>query len=52
MGSDVRGNHPHLATRGRANQEQRDAFIGEGERLRDLVGAELGPDIEVVLDHR
>jgi hypothetical protein len=33
-------------------REQWDAFIRDGERLRDLVGAELGPDIEVVLDYR
>jgi hypothetical protein len=33
-------------------KEQWVAFIREGERLRDLVRAELGPDIEVVLDHR
>lgn len=28
-----------------------DRFVTEGERLRDLVAAELGPDAEVVLDH-
>jgi len=32
-------------------EQQWDAFIREGERLRDLVAAELGPDIDVVLDH-
>jgi hypothetical protein len=28
-----------------------DRFITEGERLRDMVAAELGPDEGVVLDH-
>jgi hypothetical protein len=32
-------------------EQQWDAFIREGERLRDLVAAELDPDIDVVLDH-
>jgi hypothetical protein len=33
-------------------EEQWDAFIRQGERLRDLVRAELRPDIEVVLNYR
>ena len=32
--------------------KQWDEFIREGERLRDLVAAELGPQVEVVLGHR
>ena len=28
------------------------AFVREGQRLRDLVAAELGPDTDVILDHR
>jgi hypothetical protein len=31
---------------------QWDAFMREGERLRDLVAAELGPGIDVVLNFR
>ena len=33
-------------------EEQWEAFISEGERLRNLVGTELGPDIEVDLGFR
>jgi hypothetical protein len=32
--------------------QQWDAFMREGERLRDLVAAELGPGIDVVLNYR
>jgi hypothetical protein len=32
--------------------QQWDAFVREGQRLRDLVAAQLGPEIDVILDHR